>query len=901
MNILHLSHAFDGIVFSGSEPQMGHHYFGANKLLNWLEQCMGLSGYPNNTDYLRIELYRQALGQHLASVQDSHSPFFQKSFEADRFAAAAVLMDWRDELVLAGWTFEVQDNMPPRLYTLAIVEQLFAQKTGDSDYKVLAMGYADRFKQALETLKATSLPIAEIHLYEPIDLQLPQVRNFLHICADQFQIPIQVVAPQAKADEHTDLGILQQRLLHPEKIMEPSPARNDTSLVILKSTRDSDAAVSLAQLIRENKDLQPFFLVPEMDLILEQALLQEGFPAMGILSSSLARPSLQVLKLAPAFLWEPVDVFKLMEFLTLPLKPLDHGLSLEIARVLADKPGLFNDNWFAAVYGYIEKSGAPDEIREFYEFWFDRRRYPIDKTAPKRDAIAIYGYLHEWASVYYEEMGSTNTSLLVLSEQARRIRDLLEALPEQRISFLELERIVRTIYEPSPVQFEPAAVQCFQYVHQPGAVAKPTETTVWWNCLYDNIVPTPDKWQQEERNYLSTQGIALLTTRETCQRSLLLQLRPILQCSERLILIIPDQMNGQETVSHLILGDIEASFGSSIKDFTYLLNTLEGAQRLSEIWNMPEADHLPIRLNKRPKPNIQIENTAWIEESPYETPTNLERLFYYPHQWFFRQKARLFPSNLLSIGNEITLLGNLAHRFFEALMQEPIYDLDRNAVKAWVDKTAETLLPKEGATLLLYGREPERMSFLNKVKNAAWSLISLIKSNHWQVLHTELDLEGHFVDVPIRGKADLVLQRGDELAIVDLKWSGTNHRKELIQNSEDLQLILYAKLLPPPTYWPHTAYFILSEGKMIARNNLAFKEAMIAGKFDDHAGACQAIFEKMEKTYLWRREQLLKGTLEMRNTRTIIELESIYEGQLFELLEMKSLDAKWDEYGLLLL
>ena len=144
------------------------------------------------------------------------------------------------------------------------------------------------------------------------------------------------------------------------------------------------------------------------------------------------------------------------------------------------------------------------------------------------------------------------------------------------------------------------------------------------------------------------------------------------------------------------------------------------------------------------------------------------------------------------------------------------------------------------------------------------------------------------------------MQRGEERAIVDLKWSGANRRKELIINGEDLQLVLYAKLLPPTEQWPHTAYFILEEGKMIARNSAAFREAVVAGRGEDHAAACAAIFEKMERTYAWRLDQLRRGMIELRTVRTAPELEAMYDGQLFELLEMKMEDARWDDYRTLL-
>jgi len=245
------------------------------------------------------------------------------------------------------------------------------------------------------------------------------------------------------------------------------------------------------------------------------------------------------------------------------------------------------------------------------------------------------------------------------------------------------------------------------------------------------------------------------------------------------------------------------------------------------------------------------------------------------------------------------LLGNLAHRFFEFLLQEKDCLIwDKHTVQDWINAKAESLLEREGATLLLYGREPERHQFLNHVKNAAWSLLTLIRTTGWAIHATEMALEGNFGGCPIRGKADLVLHRDpDESAVVDLKWSGARRRKEMIQNGEDLQLVLYAKLLPPPETWEHTAYFILEDGKMIARNKQAFRDAVAAeGLWDNHASACDAIFARMEHTYAWRLAQLRKGLLELRSARTAPDLDALYAEELLDLLEMKMVDGKWDDY-----
>ena len=108
---LHLGHDFDSAIYTAPEPhRTGHLFLGPKKLLHWLENQFGLSGYPENTDYLRIELYRQALLQWIETAPEK--VFYSASFEADRFATAEGLLAWRDELLLAGWDFVAGPGCP---------------------------------------------------------------------------------------------------------------------------------------------------------------------------------------------------------------------------------------------------------------------------------------------------------------------------------------------------------------------------------------------------------------------------------------------------------------------------------------------------------------------------------------------------------------------------------------------------------------------------------------------------------------------------------------------------------------------------------------------------------------------------------------------------------------------
>ena len=136
----------------------------------------------------------------------------------------------------------------------------------------------------------------------------------------------------------------------------------------------------------------------------------------------------------------------------------------------------------------------------------------------------------------------------------------------------------------------------------------------------------------------------------------------------------------------------------------------------------------------------------------------------------------------------------------------------------------EGILEEEGAVFLMYGKDPERINFLKKMQHAAWDLLDLVRNNGWSIQAIEADLTGDFADTELRGRADLVLARNEERAILDLKWRGKSFREGLIKTMEDLQLVLYAYLLRPELKGVHTGYYILERSALLARNAHAFQE-----------------------------------------------------------------------------
>lgn len=876
----------------------GVHFLGPNGLLRTLESYLGLAGHPSDNDYLRIEEYRQALRRYLEQRPDA---FFTASFIADQFATATEMLSRRDELLLAGWDFHA-GGAPPRLATLAAVEKNLRDHP---DYR-LSPGFADRFTAVLEVLDASpTLPFSEIGLVEQLDLLPAHFRSLMHLAAARGIIVRELPSPAP--DGEGDLGRLQRHLLG-QYTNTKIELQGDGSLLVLRGKRETDLAAFLAAILRRNAHWRPAILIPGKNRALDNALIQEGLPGLGIPSASLARPTLQVLKLVTVFLWYPVDPYKVMEFVSLAVKPLDEELANRIAALMAQTPGLNSESWYIMASRFFEELDQraarhpdinPREVRRQYDFWFQRRRYDINGTVPKEEVIEIFAYLEHWALRSFEDDGTKNNSLLVLSQQARRIRELLQTLPEEDLTHLELERIVRTIYEPSPVQFIEREQGHLAYAFQPHALTGPVDQLLWWNFIQQEPDHFFSRWYQEERSHLAARDIYLQGPREENARLIWQRRRPLLLARSQLLLVIPEYVDGKPVLMHPLFGDLEARC-QNLKAITLNIDTDRGRETYDRFFELPGRVEVLSRRLGRPNPFLQLDPAYRFDQRAEETFTSLQAFFYYPYQWVFRHKIKLRKSSILSIVPDNTLLGNLAHRFFEQMFKEDISGWNRNAVNRWVDAVADRLLQREGAVLLMYGREPERVSFIKKIKHAAWSLILLIQQNGWSVLATEKPLEGSFLGVPIAGRTDLVLHRGDELAIIDLKWRGAARRERSIRNEEDLQLVLYARLLTNDHTWAHTAYFIMENGKMIARNNLAFKDIIAVNPDSDHIEVNQRILQRMAATYRWRLEQVQAGRIEIRCSHTQAFLEEEYGEELMDLLEMKREDAPWDDYRTLI-
>ncbi len=876
-------------------PRFGVRRLGPQGFLKALEQLFGSIGVFRPNPYLRIEQYRQRLKAYL---QEHPNAFFASSFSADSFACAADLLDRRDELLLGGWDFISSQDCPERLELLTHLE-------ADLDQHDFQAGFADRFRWVESVLPFRKPAFEAITIIEPEALTPAHWKRLLESMAAR-GVHIRYGVEKGILSKQSDLSRFQNYLLEGRQLKEPAKA--DGSLLMLKARRDTDLAAYLAALLKKNPGFQPALLIPDRSTVLDHTLSQEGMPGLGLQSASLARPSLQTLKLVTAFLWRPVDPIKLLEFVSLSVKPLEEELSRQIARQIASRPGLKSDGWHSMIKHYFQelekrverdRSLDPRKIENQYRFWFERTRYPQGGRAPKQEVLELFRYLNRWAQETFDHQSEEQSSLLLLAELSRQLVELLEAQTEDQLSRLDLERAVRAVFDASPVRLYPEQRGRLPYTTDPGNFIEPVDQLVWWNFNRKEPDYFFSRWYAQERHWLEQRNIQLDYPAEKNQRLLHQRTVPVLSTKNQLLLLSPEVAEGQDTLPHPLLSELEACFadlGPITLDITLQLDR----KQLQQFFHIPEFQTLPMHPLPRPEPFVRIKQGNLLSLRPRETFSSLEDLCYYPHKWVFRHKAQLRPASILSRVRDSALMGNLAHRLFENLFSREWEKWSLEDTHRWVEEYCNILFEREGSVMLQYGREPERVAFIRKMQEAGWAFINLLKENGWRVLASESKYEGPYLDGMVTGIIDMVLGRAEERAVIDLKWRGKTRYSTMLKNAEDLQLALYAHLLSKGDQWAHTAYFLLSEGLLLTRNQEAFSNVEPVDTPQGHWEVQAGVLDRMEKTLNWRRQQLLEGKIEIRCESTLAELELSYGETLLNVLEMKHKDAPYDDYRTLI-
>lgn len=849
--------------------RLGRPVFGPLGLLNLLETRLGLLR-ADCAHAQRVTQYRECLKQF-----DTPDRFYHASFGIDPIGTSASLLSWRDTWHLHGWNGQSPPAAGARMTDMAAVEATARE--------LLFPSIGERLARVAEFLDRQQPRIESIELVDPLSAFPKRWREVLA------KLPVRSVrAYGPSADPTTVLGRLQIALNAAHEGEKPAGkiawlddgslhvVRAETGLVAARCVADDLAAPheGTAIVAEQNRSL--------LDATLDAAdVARQGF-----LDASPLAPALQVLPLALATVWEPLDVYAMLQFLSHPIGPVPGYARRRLAEVVAQFPGIGGPRWREAVEEIVRRQPErADDLRRALAFWVEHTRFDPKLGAPTSALLERTRAIRDYFGARLADQDANRSAAAATGlAQAAAVTAALEALAAQgeaSVAPVELEALVAQCTARGAPNFAMhAQVGCAPAATDPGALLEPFDRVIWWQMGAPSL-PGHYPWSASEIASLSRAGVELPPLEELLKRRGEEWLRPVLNARRQLVLVLPP--HGEEM--HPLWQEIQWFVdGVRPEPLESLLTGRAGNE-------LPAVEHAALPARRR---WWHLAAQATIPPRTRESYSSLSAFLNAPHQWVLKYAARLNPSNLLAVADANLLYGNLAHRLIDRFFRTSgALALRGEALRAWFSREFETVVAEEGAVLLMPGRRGDYERLRSSLERAIAEFQRQFAAAGVDAVEPERALAGSFTGGELEGVADLVVRnRSGQRAIVDMKWSGGNYHQDRLAKNRHLQLAVYAELLRQETgAWPQVSYFILEAARLIAPDTGFFPEARAVQQ--GGPGSTAVLWDRFVAAWNWRRSQIDAGLIEVAARGIEPTAESV--GPV-EALEPEELREDYDDY-----
>ncbi|MBM4072978.1 MAG: PD-(D/E)XK nuclease family protein [Planctomycetes bacterium] len=838
-------------VPDGLAAAAGQAVLGPAGLVAAVEQSLGLTG-PQISAARRLAVWRAKVA---AACEQPR--FFKKSFETDPLATSRSLLAWRDVLIAAGWTPTRIENAPPRLVDLAAIET-----TGQA----MLPGHADRLIAAIAGLRARgpTTPIERLRLLDRRDLLPLGLARLIDALQAAGTVVEDLAPPEAGATG--DLHAVQQALRDGTQ----PPLKGDHSFAVLAADSELAAAEVLADwLAVAAKDQGETVIIAERSTAaLDAALRRRHLPRLGIGTASPLRGVLQVLPLALALQWRPFDPLRALELLQLPGGPIPGDLARPLARALAETPGRGGQFWAEAIEqgwkSYEARLAAEgDAAKAAQRTKRARDRFDILLQGPLIDpakgidadaAVRLGSQLSSWAMARAER-GDDLAEVLAgaCSDFVLTVRDT----EQKSLSRIEIERLVDSVLADGIEDLKLTAEAApWSAVRKPAAVWGPADTVIWWTVAMPGL-PGRLPWSQAELAALAQAGCAPTDPAKALSLADATWRRPLFSARRRVLLIVVGAgLSGgaaERGETHPIMHELRPLLSAAAPGVVARAETLLGDPKASLLgMALPRGDiasrALPVGRRDWTLPaGISINRVR-------ESASSVEAMLGCPYSWVAQYLFGLSPGRRAEIPDGEQLAGTLAHRLAQLLLKPGVPEKSEVLAEEARQRLPK-LLEEEAAPLLASGLSAERARVLDLLPQAIGELARRLGDLGVVIEGTEVERSASEMPEPGRafgGKLDLLLRRGDQPVVLDLKWSRTERwRRKQLEDGHAVQLAAYAQLVGAGE---NAAYFMLAQRRL-----LALKGGIIEASLE---GASLAdTWTRARESHRARVAALSKGTL----------------------------------------
>jgi len=817
---LHLDGAAFPGPLQGQEAAVGVVATGPSGMLGILEQRLGTRGKVT-PQAVRIAQYQQRL----AAQADQR--FYSQSFVADSWSTAKRLLSFRDELAMAGWSF--QGAAPTRrLVDLAAVETV--QKCE------LSHGLGERMHDMMRALaEIRDIEIEAVGIVEPVADWPPIWRKIFQLLQAQG-----VRFSPLETDRHCPaidslLNSLKLASAQGVPIQNKLPA--DESLVFLTAATRQESAEALAAWLDHlpQASAEKTLIIRNGGCrLLDQALHRRRLPRLGHDSRSRWREAAQTLACSLVLRWAPVNVGGLLEFLSLQRSPVPRHAALRFKKALSDAPGIGGPAWERAkqealtAYSQMlaENSSAVsrtklEEFRKDLAFWLESERFLPEVGMPAATAREVCLRIERWAyqtAISVKVEGDENL-LATAGRMAGEVAAAITASNVEVITKAQLDRVLDAVLASgieAPGVFTEASP--WHVIDAPGQLFGPVDTIIWWNFTEPDTSVPLQPWNAKEHEWLSSQGCLLDAPRSARARIAASWRRPLRYATSRLVLVGWESDRGQTAPPHPYLDELEFLLGDThlaVNTATLLSAPLTHFQGV----DLPSFETQTQALPSSIAVWRIAEGKDWRREQ--ESYSSMEILLRCPLAWVFKYWAKLRGADVSSLPKTNTMVGTLCHVIMETCFQRGQLT-DKDNAGALALSLFDDLVEKMAAPLLERGREVEKLRYRELIGRSVERICQLLSELRLEPVETEASRSrGLPTGNTFEGKIDMLLRKQNDHASTlfwDFKWTGnSNYKREELQQGKAFQLAAYSWVLSEGKFQsPPGAFYMLAQQELFS-------------------------------------------------------------------------------------
>ncbi len=799
---------------------VGQMTWGPGQLLRDLELRLGLVGKAE-PQALRVARWQARM----AAVAEQ-SRYYSRSFEVDPLGTAGALLHLRDTLVEAGWAGQVIEGGGRRLEALHALEHL--------NQAPLPLGVVDRLATVERTLTAAPRGLyVELSLAESIELWPSRWQAVFRALERGGTLLTRVPAPLPRAATESDLGTVQAILAG----AQPSAVggiRGDGSLVHLTAETSWEAACATAAVVAQLGTEDLVIIRDAEQSPLDGAMQALGVPTQGLTSATPWRSAAQVLPLALELSFEPKDPYHVLELLTLPVGPFQGRVGHELARVLADTPGIGGPRWEAAKAELSGDESHPERARHVaaVQEWLETRGADAIMGAAKAALLAVVARVRSWL-LSRIAAAPGDVTLLIAAQHANALAAALENDPRQAFSLPELRKLVASVLAVgSAVELVAEQAGRHEHVSSAAGLWVPRRVVVWW--AFNDRVAGPGRlpWRQAELLALGRAGLHFADPKLLLAESAAAARRAFACASERIVLVSARSAAGSSLGNHPLWDEIVARVGLDESSLSKLVvsarQLLDTSSEHPALLRPPLASHASVEL---PGGRAEWAPDCAVAPLAQFSYASLDALLGCPLRWVLRYRAGTYQGGH-ALPPLFQLSGSLGHRLVEVLHQQGAFDADESKLREGAVAVLAQLYEREAALLLRPGMAFERSQLERQLVNSVLELSRALRTAGLRIVAVEHPIDVTWGATKVEGRIDLVVANAAGVAaIIDMKWGIARYREQL-ESGQALQLALYAfahATERTATELPDAAYFSLKQGKLFGLSSPVLRAEVVSG------------------------------------------------------------------------